>query len=228
MRIWHYDQKTGELTGEGVADPSPFPGVEWIIPACATSAEPPTALPERTAVVFDGEWTIVPDHRGETWFSAHGAPVVIEFLGDPAAKGLVADEPPAPDPTAPELIVYVMTKRDELIDGGFTFLGVEYQTRPTDRENIQGAATLALMAIIDGAQVGDLRWNPDLPDQEFGWIALDNSVVPMDAQTTVAFARAAASRKSALIFGARAIKDEIAAGSITTAAEVDAAFAGLA
>tara|TARA_R110000850_G_scaffold233967_3_gene358858 strand:+ start:2039 stop:2251 length:213 start_codon:yes stop_codon:yes gene_type:complete len=40
----------------------------------------------------------------------------------------------------------------------------------------------------------------------FGWIAADNSVVPMDAQTTFAFGQAAATNESAHIYAAYALK----------------------
>lgn len=87
----------------------------------------------------------------------------------------------------------------------FTFDGVAYSFDPVSRDNISGAAVLALGAISAGAQPGNLRWAN--PEQDFGWIALDNTVVPMDAQTCWAFAQAAAAYKSALIFAARALKD---------------------
>lgn len=96
-------------------------------------------------------------------------------------------------------------ERDRRIDGGFTFNGTRFQTRPQDRDNIAGASTAALAAIVSGAQPGDLRWAD--PDSDFVWIAEDNTTVAMDAQTTLAFGQAAMQYKSALIFAARALKD---------------------
>lgn len=83
MRIYHLDRITGELVGEGDARESPLePGV-FLIPAHATATEPPAAQ-EGHARVWDGSaWTQVPDHRGETWHTPDGAPVVIETLGIP-------------------------------------------------------------------------------------------------------------------------------------------------
>jgi len=85
------------------------------------------------------------------------------------------------------------------------FNGVLYQSRTTDRENISGAAQMAFMAVVGGAQPGDLRWSN--PDQDFAWICAENTLVPMDAQTVVEFGRAAALRKSELIYAGRALKD---------------------
>lgn len=96
-------------------------------------------------------------------------------------------------------------ERDRRIDAGVEFAGVTFQSRATDRENIAGAAQLGFMAMVAGAQPGDLRWSN--PEQDFAWIASDNSLVPMDAQTVVAFGKAAAERKQALIFAARQLKD---------------------
>ncbi|MEQ7921129.1 hypothetical protein ABQX22_18170 [Xanthomonas sp. WHRI 1810A] len=92
----------------------------------------------------------------------------------------------------------VDAERDRRIDAGVTFNGVLYQSRGGDRENISGSAQLAFMAIVMGAKAGDLRWSD--PDEDFEWIADDNSRVPMDAQTVVEFGKVSAARKQSLIF----------------------------
>lgn len=112
-------------------------------------------------------------------------------------------------PTAPSASE-VDAERDRRTDAGFTFAGVRYQSRPYDRENIAGASTAALGAMIAGAQAGNLRWHGGTSD--FAWIAEDNSEVTMDAQTMFAFGQAAMAHKQAHIFAARALKDAIANG----------------
>lgn len=99
----------------------------------------------------------------------------------------------------------VDAERDRRISGGFVFGGVTYQSRPEDRENIMGAGTAALGAMMQGALPGDYRWHGGGSD--FAWIAADNSLNPMDAQTVYAFGLAAMAHKTAHIFAARAIKD---------------------
>ena len=99
----------------------------------------------------------------------------------------------------------VDTERDRRIDAGVTFDDVLYQSKTTDRENIAGAAQMAFMAVVGGAQPGDLRWSN--PDQDFAWICAENTLVPMDAQTVVEFGRTAALRKSDLIYAGRTLKD---------------------
>lgn len=71
--------------------------------------------------------------------------------------------------------------------------------------NIAGAGTLALAAIIAGAQPGNLRWAN--ADTDFGWIAADNTMTTMDAQTCLLFAQAAAAWKAGHIHTARVIKN---------------------
>lgn len=99
----------------------------------------------------------------------------------------------------------VDAERDRRIADGFTFNGVFYQSRRADRENIAGAAVAALAAIGAGAQVGDYRWHGG--DSDFMWIAADNSMHPLDAQSTFAMGQAAMAHKQAHIFAARALKD---------------------
>ena len=109
-----------------------------------------------------------------------------------------------PDPYVP-LPYKVDQERDARIVGGFMFGGKLFQSRPDDQQNISGAGALALVAIVNGAQRGDLRWHGGASD--FVWIATDNSLMPMDAQTVIAFGQAAASWKMAHVFAGRALKD---------------------
>ncbi len=87
----------------------------------------------------------------------------------------------------------------------FEFSGVVYDFDSESRDNISGAFALALAAVSAGAQPGDLRWAD--PDEDFTWIAADNSFVSMDAQTMMAFGQAAGLYKGDLIRTARKIKD---------------------
>jgi hypothetical protein len=123
---------------------------------------------------------------------------------------IVSDTPP--QPSAARLARLrartqdaVDAERDRRIDAGVTFNGVRFQTRSADRENVAGATQLATLAVMAGAQAGNLRWHGGASD--FAWIAEDNSVVLMDAMTVIAFGQAVAAHKSAHIFAARALKD---------------------
>lgn len=99
----------------------------------------------------------------------------------------------------------VDAERDRRIAAGFVFNGVLYQSRAEDRENIAGAATAALGAIINGAAAGNYLWHGAASD--FVWIAADNSKHKLDAATMYALGQAALAHKQAHIFAARALKD---------------------
>jgi hypothetical protein len=68
---------------------------EWLLPGNCTAEAPPAAGAGQAARWTGAAWEIVPDHRGETWWSAQGAAIRIDSLGDPATGGLL--------PTAPQL-----------------------------------------------------------------------------------------------------------------------------
>jgi hypothetical protein len=110
----------------------------------------------------------------------------------------------APDFTPPPSSADVNHERDRRTHAGFMFGGKLYQFDPDSRSRITGAATLAKFAIASGKQAGDLRWiNPAV---DFSWIASDNTLTTMDAQTCSAFGDAAAIHEQRHIFAARAIK----------------------
>jgi hypothetical protein len=104
-------------------------------------------------------------------------------------------------PVTPEM---VNDERDRRLDANFEFQGKSYQRDRISLQRITGASTLAGFAIASGAQPGDLRWSN--PDQDFGWIASDNSITWMDAQTCFAFGQAAAAVESSLIFSAMKLR----------------------
>jgi len=99
----------------------------------------------------------------------------------------------------------ITVERDRRLVAGFDFAGHRFQSRAEDRENIAGASTAAFAAMVGGAVEGDFRWHGG--ETDFAWIAADNTLVPMDAQTTFALGRAAMAHKQCLIFAARALKD---------------------
>lgn len=60
MKIFHYHPETGALLGEGAADPSPLEPGEWLVPAHATTATPPTAQDDEQTLWVNGTWQIQP------------------------------------------------------------------------------------------------------------------------------------------------------------------------
>jgi hypothetical protein len=171
---------------------------------------------------------------GKTIIEPPGAPegkmnVILADLADvaghPARRFEVVDKPEPVAPPDPRIALKdaVTAKRDAIIDGGITFKGTVFQTRPTDRENIQGAFSLAFAATVTGGGAPkDLRWAS--ADQDFGWIAEDNSVVLMDAPTVLDFGRAAAAFKQACTFYARGLKNAIDAAADPSVIDIEAGW----
>lgn len=109
------------------------------------------------------------------------------------------------NPVRPVTSTEVDSERDLRLSSDVEFQGTLFQSRPIDRERITEAAQLAFMAVASGARPGDLRWLD--PGQDFTWIAADNTLVPMDAPTVVAFAKTMAARTQALVLAGRRLKD---------------------
>ena len=125
-----------------------------------------------------------------------------------AKKWVMFDRPPPPEllPTPPN----VDGERDRRINAGITFNGTVFQTDDRSRTRIEKARVSAITALQSGVQAGDLKWTGVGTD--FFWIALDNTRVPMDAPTTVAFGSAVAAREGLIIVAASDLKKRIEAG----------------
>jgi hypothetical protein len=164
--------------------------------------------------------------EGYVWIETPEPYRPAEHLGVDFETGEFTPRPPPPPPSLDEQKTAakqtVSASRNQVVDSGMIFNGVRFQTRPDDRENIAGAAQWASIAIANGAQPADLRWHGG--SEDFTWIVEDNSLLPMDAQTVVAFALTVAAFKSAAIRNARRLKDEIdSAVDETALQEIDTA-----
>jgi hypothetical protein len=100
----------------------------------------------------------------------------------------------------------VNEERDNRSAAGFAYNGKTFDFDHASIRRITGAAASAHIAVtLGGKQPGDLRWHDGATD--FGWLAQDNTVMPMDAPTVIAFGQAAAAHEAAHIWAARALKD---------------------
>ncbi|MBP5856268.1 DUF4376 domain-containing protein [Marivibrio halodurans] len=222
MKTVHQTDALGVLVGPLYLDAGDLDPLElgrYLVPAGAVDEPPPGEVPAGHVARWTGAaWTVVEDHRGETVYDAEtGAATTVTDLGLLPAG---ASQTP-PLPTAEALCDAVDASRDRRIGDGFTFDGTAFQTDPDSVKRIAGTASAAHIAITqDGAAAGDLRWAD--PASDFVWIAADNSLVPMDAPTAIAFGQAYLAFERRLVFAASAIKTRIRDGEtvdIETAAE---------
>jgi len=129
-------------------------------------------------------------------YDSDGQGVAIQF-----ADGLSEDQIKAAnrivstyDPNAPTSDD-INAERDRRL-ASFTFNGKRFDLTGSETK-ISGAGTLALASVMTGA-----AW-----DANFAWISADNVTVPMDAQTMLDFAKAAADWTARHIHAARAMKN---------------------
>lgn len=112
---------------------------------------------------------------------------------------------PDPDEIRAATHAAINAERAHRLAADFTFQGKQYQRDSVSVQRITGAATLAGFAMAQGAQPGNHHWHGG--EQPFAWIASDNSLTLMDAQTTFAFGNACATVETRLIFAAKALRD---------------------
>lgn len=143
------------------------------------------AAPGRTAEEMGEGWVEAPDD------------ISPGYLFD----GEVFTAPPPPPPSAAD----VNAERQRRLVADFTFRSKKFQRDERSLSRITGAATLAGFALAAGAQPGNLRWAN--PERDFVWIASDNSLMPMDAETCFEFGQAAASVETTIIFTAKALRE---------------------
>lgn len=177
VMVHHFDDTTGRYLFSSVADPDPLNSENVLVPHAATLIAPPVEESGFVRRFANGAWGYIP-------------------------AGSI-DAEPTPDPVATSAMVD--EHRDALLAAGFTFAGTTYDFDDRAKANIAGAAQLAFMAVVAGAQPGDLLWHGE--DEDFEWIAQDNSNVPMDAFTVIEFGKTAAAHERKHIFAARDLKN---------------------
>jgi hypothetical protein len=105
-------------------------------------------------------------------------------IGDLYEDGKFTSPPPPPITRA-----QVDAERDRRTATGFVFNGKAFQLDDRSIGRITAMGADARFAIAAGAEEGDYLWAD--PTSPFGFIATDNTVMLMDAQTMAEFANAA-------------------------------------
>ena len=142
MKIYNYHSDTGEFVGSSDANRDPLEEkVMYLIPANATTVEPPTPDALQVAVWNGTGWVTMPDHRWETWYNVEtGEPVEIEDIGTPPTS-LTPDAPPVPEPT------YIQLRSEAYRDRIGTYKGFP----GASRDEVIGFTLDAIIADRNGA-----------------------------------------------------------------------------
>lgn len=112
----------------------------------------------------------------------------------------------------------VDAERDRRIASGFWWNGKLYQSRQFDLDNIRSMGAAATAMIAQGQLDTGYRWFD--ANEDFVWIAADNSLTQMSASDMIDFAMTAAKWVKSCIFAASIIK--ATAGGIPADYETDA------
>lgn len=95
-QLYHYQPATGIFERATVATPNPLEADAPLVPRYATTLAPP-AIPAGSAAVWrDGQWNLVPDLRGTTYWLPDGRAVQIDAVDIVLPDGAVLIAPPAP------------------------------------------------------------------------------------------------------------------------------------
>lgn len=82
MLVYNYDPITFEYMSYEEANRNPLNPDEPIIPACATTIEPPKQIDKYAIVWIGNKWEYKEDHRNELWYNAQNKSVeIIDFIG---------------------------------------------------------------------------------------------------------------------------------------------------
>lgn len=99
IEVYVFDRKSGEYAGQSQAQPDPMDSSNWLIPAGATTDEPPQAGSEEVAVRVGGKygsWEIKIDKRGTEYWLPDRSKHVIKEIGEDLPPNALLDEPPVP------------------------------------------------------------------------------------------------------------------------------------
>jgi hypothetical protein len=204
----------GVYVGTASAFESPFEAGVYHIPARCVEAAPPE-IADGAAAVWSGDgWTVVPDHRGETWY-LDGVAIRISMVGDPSLSGYL---PAPPAPTLDELraskIKAITDTAAALLSAGAP-AGANLHVALDDgsRADLTAMATTAT-----AAAVGSVEW-PESYSR--GWIAIENVRIPLpDPADGLALAASVGNFYAAIVQRRRDLKD--AALATEGAAELSA------
>jgi hypothetical protein len=164
MTIYHYDNETGEYTGNSEAKESPLePGV-FLIPANATSVKVPTVPAGKVAVFDNGAWTLPDDKRGTTYWSDYDTEVTIDAIGETVPAGTILTRPPEPlDRVQARQISVLSSACEAAITGGFVSaaLGTDhtYQSERDDHINLMGKVQMGVAGNFKCSADDGVTWS---------------------------------------------------------------------
>lgn len=210
MIIYKYDSggfytRTATL---GDDDRDPLDTDNYLIPAGATTVSPPELQPNQAARLVDGEWSVLPDFAGVTYYLDDAEHVMSE-RGVALPAGATLEKPQAV--INKELEIYKRVLLDKInaicnqrIDAGVMFAGKLFDSDTEAQLNVTGTA---VQAQLIGANFS------------IDWIAYDNSIATLDARGIAGLGIAIGQHKTAKKIEANTYKMQILAAETTEQAQ---------
>ena len=149
MLVYNFDPTSGEFLSSSPADESPLqPGV-YLIPANATPLAPPTATTGTAPVFVNGSWSLVADHRGDTYWTADGVKQIMTNLGDFPQGSTQSEPPPSLDDLKATAAAAIDAACAAAITSGFKSSALvasyTYPSQQTDQFNLSANVMSSLL-----------------------------------------------------------------------------------
>lgn len=183
--IFNYSPLNGEFIGSQPAEISPLDKVP-VPMAFSTFKAPPVVTTNQRAVFLDingdppslelnGQWTIVPDFRGQTYWDEDGNSHIMTDLGVDIPEGCSLIKPEESlDSLKSKKWAEIKANRNAHEFGTFFWNGYEFECDQQSQQRI-------IIAVL-GAQAN--------PDMSFEWRLHDNSLITLSANDMISVATA--------------------------------------
>lgn len=210
MMFYRFHADTHEFVGARVAPIDPLESdrigeAVYAQPGLYDTTTAPPEVGEKQAAVFaNGAWSVVPDHRGETWWRSYTESYIVEDLGTPEGT---ATKPDAPPPTQQELIAYAAAKRYDIETGGL--ISAAFGQLATDRDT-RGILGQAIQLIDLGIIAAPIRFKAPS-----GFTLLDRAALVAISTEIAAHVQVAFDIEDEVI-------GKVLNGAITSKAQIDA------
>ncbi|KWO62545.1 DUF4376 domain-containing protein [Burkholderia territorii] len=145
-------------------------------PTLATAENKPQTGSNEIAVIVSGQWQVLPDFRGTTYWLADGSRHDITEIGETVpAEGLTS--PPAPPPPAAPTLAQVLTQQAAMLQAAY-LVAIQQPVSFTTAAGVTktfDADTDSQRTLQTAAQGYEMAGS--VPDG-FYWVAADNTQVP--------------------------------------------------
>ncbi len=208
----------GAYAGPAIAYESPLePGI-FHLPAGCVDLAPPAQEAGKAAVWTGDAWSLVSDHRGETWY-LNGVKTIVDFVGDPADLGYSAT-PLAlslDDLRADKLATIVSAAGALLSTSAPVANGLHIALDDGSRADLT-----AMAATATAASAGAVAWPESYAR---GWITIENVRIPLPTPAAgLSLAASVGNYYAALVQHRRDLKDSaLAAEDAATLEAIDIA-----